>query len=54
MASRIGNGFKTVTGKDGKTRLISDKKARMAKLDVSTRLKVEAKEKTKVTYKRGK
>lgn len=49
----IGSGYKLVKGPDGKTKLVPDKKARMAKLDVSTRLKAEHQEKTKVRY-RGK
>lgn len=50
MATKIGNGFKLVNGPGGKTKLVPDKKARMAKLDVSTRLKAEHQEETKVRY----
>jgi|EndMetStandDraft_7_1072992.scaffolds.fasta_scaffold9546310_1 hypothetical protein len=51
MATKIGNGFKLVNGPGGKTKLVPNKKARMAKLDVSTRLKAEHKAKTKIRYK---
>ncbi len=50
MATKIGGGFKMVKSPDGKTKLVPDKKTRMAKLDVSTRLKVEHQEKTRVRY----
>lgn len=50
MATKIGSGFKLVKGKDGKTRVEVDTKAKMAKLDVSTRLKAEHKSKTRVRY----
>jgi hypothetical protein len=50
MGTKIGSGFKLVKGADGKARIEADTKARLAKLDVSTRLKAEHKAKTKVRY----
>lgn len=49
----IGSNFRLVKDEKGKTRLVPDDRARLAKLDVSTRLKAEHKSKTKVKY-RGK
>ncbi len=54
MTSRIGKSFKVVKDENGKTRLVPDEKARLAKLDVATRVKVQAKGAKKITYKRGK
>lgn len=50
----IGGNWKPVKGKDGKTRLVPDNAARLAKMDVSTRQKALGKAKTKVAYRRGK
>jgi hypothetical protein len=50
MGSRVGDGFKLVKGKDGKTRLEPDEGKRLARLDVSTRQQVLRRRKTKVKY----
>ncbi len=51
MGTKSGTGFKRVKGPDGRTKVEPDKKAQMAKLDVSTRLKAEHKAKTRIRYK---
>jgi hypothetical protein len=51
-ATRIGKAFKVVKDENGKTRLVPDEAARLAKLDVSTRLKVQAKGAKRVRYRK--
>jgi hypothetical protein len=50
MSTKIGSNFRLVKGPDGKTKVVPDKEARLRKLDVSTRLKVQHKENTKQRY----
>lgn len=37
--TKLGKDFKVVTDRDGKVKVVSDEKAKEARLDVSTRLK---------------
>ncbi len=37
--TKLGKDFKLVTDRDGKVKIVSDEKAKMARLDLCTRLK---------------
>jgi hypothetical protein len=55
MATKsLGAGYKIKIGKDGKAVVEKDRRAQLAKLDVSKRLQAEGAAAAKVKYKRGK
>ena len=55
MSTRsIGSGYKIIRDKDGKTKVILDRKAQLAKLNLSKRLQVQGAGNSKVRVARGK